>query len=154
MRNTEIEKRLEAARQRLDALVGTWTLEATLPGQPTSEIGRCTFEWMHGGKLLVQRIDTTEPFPHVLAVIATEVDSSFTQHYFDSRGVARVYQMTFDDELWTLLRTVRDFSPRDFSQRFAGRFADDGKTIMGAWEKTNIEGMWKPDFDLVYRRQA
>ena len=50
----------------------------------------------------------------------------------DSRGVARVYAMRFDDGVWTLSRTTADFSTFDFSQRFTGTFSDDGRTIRTA----------------------
>src|SRR3954470_13656521 len=42
----------------------------------------------------------------------------FVQHYFDSRGVVRLYAMTFDGRTWTLTRLEPDFSPLDFRQRF------------------------------------
>src|SRR3712207_9243921 len=50
------------------------------------------------------------------------------QHYFDSRGVARVYEMGLDDGVWTLSRTKPDFSPLRFWQRFSGRFSPDERT--------------------------
>jgi hypothetical protein len=33
-------------------------------------------------------------------------------HYFDSRGLARIYEMTLDGGVWTFSRTAPDFSPR------------------------------------------
>jgi hypothetical protein len=44
------------------------------------------------------------------------------QHYFDSRGVARLYEMTFSGGVWNLLRNSSDFTPLEFSQRFSGTF--------------------------------
>ena len=71
------------------------------------------------------------------------------QHYFDSRGVARVYDMTFSDNVWTLERHA---PAPDFSQRFSGAFSDDGNTIAGRWESSSDGSGWKPDFDLSYTR--
>jgi hypothetical protein len=51
-------------------------------------------------------------------------------------------------------RTSPDFSPLDFSQRWSGRFSDDGNTIEGAWEISNDGETWEKDFDLTYRRLA
>jgi hypothetical protein len=71
------------------------------------------------------------------------------QHYFDSRGIARVYQMTFTDKVWTLQRLA---PPPDFSQRCTGIFDDDKNTIVGRWESSNDGANWSPDFELTYTR--
>jgi hypothetical protein len=60
--------------------------------------------------------------------------------------------MTFNDDVWTLLRTSSDFSPLTFSQRFRGTLTDDGDTIRGAWEASDDGSDWKLDFDLTYKR--
>jgi hypothetical protein len=70
-------------------------------------------------------------------------------HYFDSRGVARSYVMTFSDKVWTLQRFA---SAPDFSQRFIGTFTDDGDTINGGWEISHDASNWTPDFRLTYTR--
>jgi hypothetical protein len=75
------------------------------------------------------------------------------QHYFDSRGVVRLYEMTFDGTTWQLLRTKPDVTPLEFSQRYVGTFAPDGDTIEGAWETSDDLGAtWEHDFELIYRR--
>jgi hypothetical protein len=56
------------------------------------------------------------------------------QHYFDSRGVARVYEMSLGDGTWNLERHTEGFSPLDLPQRYAGTFSEDGARIEGAWE--------------------
>ena len=77
---------------------------------------------------------------------------AYTQHYFDSRGVARVYAMTFRDGMWALLRDAPDFTPLDFCQRFTGEFSADGGTINGRWETSQDGSTWERDFDLTYRK--
>jgi hypothetical protein len=77
---------------------------------------------------------------------------SYTQHYYDSRGVVRLYAMSFADGVWTLTRESPDFSPLDFRQRFTGTFSEDGNVISGAWEICFNETDWGHDFDLSYRR--
>jgi hypothetical protein len=74
--------------------------------------------------------------------------------YFDARGVARVYEMTFVDSVWQLWRTWADFSPLAFSQRFTGTFSDDGTTIAGCWETSNDGSNWAHDFALLYVKVA
>ena len=91
--------------------------------------------------------------PDSLAIVAADPRTGgYTQHYFDSRGVVRLYAMTFTDGVWTLIREAPDFSPLDFRQRFTGTFSADGNTITGAWEKTADGGEWEHDFALTYRR--
>ena len=94
-----------------------------------------------------------DPAPNSLAIVGLDSDGrTYTQHYFDSRGVARVYSMTFNDGVWKLLRDKPDFSPVDFSQRFTGTFRDDSAAIVGRWEISHDGVRWEHDFDLAYMR--
>jgi hypothetical protein len=136
----------------LEPLAGEWRLEASLaPGV----IGGATFEWALEGAFLVQRSSIpVEGAPEGLSVIALDDDGQgFTMHYFDSRGVVRLYAMNIEDGLWTLVRDKPDFTPLSFSQRFTGRFGDDGNTIAGRWEKNSGAGTeFELDFELNYPR--
>jgi len=137
-------------------LVGEWSVEALFPGAPPSDLrGRTVFEWMPGGTFLLQRWEVPiDDAPDGLAVIGPDPQNSgrYLQHFFDSRGIARVYAMRFDDRVWVLSRTESDFSPLDFAQRFMGTLTDDGSTIRGRWELANDGRTWEHDFDLVYTR--
>lgn len=136
--------------KRLEPLIGEWTVTSSL-GDVRAV---ATFEWALGGAFVLQRsqIDLPEA-PDALCVIAPAGDD-FTQHYFDSRGVVRIYAMTFDGTTWTLERTAPDFTPLDFSQRFTATFEDAGRTIRGAWEVSHDGTNWAKDFDLVYTRTS
>jgi hypothetical protein len=68
-------------------------------------------------------------------------------HYFDPRGVARIFEMSLSDGVWKIWRT----SP-DFSQRFTGTFSDNSKTITGFWEKSSDGTNWEHDFDMTYTK--
>ena len=141
----------------LEAFVGEWTMEAVFPGAPpTGPGGKVTFEWMPGGRFLVERWEVPVPeAPDGLAIIGfDEGRETLLQHYFDSRGIARVYEMSLSDGVWKLERSSADFSPLDFSQRFTGEFSDDGKTISGRWEICHDGSTWEHDFDLTYIRVA
>ena len=144
------------ALQRLEPFLGTWTLEALLPGVPSGDVGgHVSFEWLPGGGFLVERWEVPVPAaPDGLAVIGFHADrGGYLQHYFDSRGVARVYDMGFEEGVWTLSRSQADFSPLDFHQRWTGRFGDDGRSISGRWEASRDGGgTWEHDFDLRYER--
>jgi hypothetical protein len=146
------------ARERLDVFVGEWILEARFPGdeQGPGEGPRAhsRFEWDLDGRFLLQRTKAPVPeAPDSLAVIGVDPETgAYTQHYYDSRGVARLYAMSLADGVWTLTRESADFSPLDFRQRFTGTFSPDGNTISGAWEKSFDEAGWEHDFALTYRR--
>ena len=139
-----------AALKRLDAFIGEWRVEASFPGSPP---GRTIFEWSLGRQFLVERSESPRPAPDSTAIISVDPDTAaYTQHYFDSRGVVRVYAMTLSRGVWVLTRTAPDFTPLNFSQRFIGKFGRDGKTIRGTWE-TKDGARWERDFDLTYTRR-
>jgi hypothetical protein len=143
--------------EALQPLIGEWNLEPrfSFPG-PDEVTGRVVFEWMKGGRFLIERWEISLPeAPDGIAIIGpNERGDGYRQHYFDSRGVARVYQMGFEGGVWTLSRTTADVSPLDFSQRFSGRFSADGDTIDGVWDISEDGETWKKDFDLTYRRTS
>ena len=148
-------ERAHDAMQRLARFVGRWDMEAIFPSNPGQKLpgGSAVFEWMKGQNLLVQRTEVPIPeVPDSISIVAYDEDTNgYVQHYFDSRGIVRLYRMSFEDGLWTLLREAPDFSPLDFTQRYAGTFSDDGNTIRGAWE-TSTNGHWQKDFDVSYFR--
>jgi hypothetical protein len=142
--------------EALKPLIGTWKMLAVFADMPPADVGAyVNFEWLPGGRFLIQRWEVPIPeAPDGLAIIGPdpEREGHYLQHYFDSRGVARVYRMTFTDGVWTLLRDKADFSPLDFSQRYTGTFSGDGKTIVGAWQICHDGKTWEHDFDLTYIR--
>jgi hypothetical protein len=129
--------------ERLAALIGEWSMEARFKDIPPADTSaRAVFEWMPGQRFVIERWEVPVP----------DSEGNFLQHYFDSRGVARVYKMSFSDGIWKLWRDSPDLSPLDFSQRFTGTFSDDGKTISGAWEICHDATTWEHDFDLTYTK--
>ena len=134
--------------EQLRPLIGDWTAEVDI----AEGTGTVSFEYTLDGAFVLQRSRVDHPdVPDTLALIAPDGDA-FLQHYFDSRGVVRLYEMTFDGRIWTLLRQSPDFSPLDFAQRYTGTFSDDGTTISGRWEKAEDGSTWSTDFDLTYRK--
>ena len=112
------------------------------------------FEWALDGQFLLQRTEVPVPeAPDSLAIVSVDLETgAYTQHYYDSRGVVRLYAMTFANGAWTLTRESADFSPLDFQQRFTATFGPYGNTISGAWEKRAGGAGWEHDFGLTYRR--
>jgi hypothetical protein len=136
----------------LEALMGEWTTEVRHPNPDIGVVhGGMTVEWLDGGGYLVQRSWTEDArFPRWLSLIGpTEAGDRIVQHYFDSRGVARIYEISLEGGVW---RQWRD--DPEMSQRFTGRFSDDGSEIEMRLERTEPDGTWIHDFDLVYHRKA
>lgn len=150
------------ALARLDVFIGEWVVEAQFPGRQPAPSGaagdgpvaRSSFEWVLDRQFLLQRTEIPVPeAPDGLSVVSADLETgTYTQHYFDSRGVVRLYAMTLADGVWTLTRESPDFTPLEFRQRFTGTFSQDGNTITGAWETGRDDGQWEHDFALIYRR--
>jgi hypothetical protein len=140
----------------LSLFVGEWKILATFGDEPPADIGAwVTFEWLPGETFLIERWEVPIPeAPDGIAIIGADPKSegNFLQHYFDSRGVVRVYKMSIEGGVWKLWRDEPDFSPLDFAQRFTGTFSVDGNTIEGRWEICHDGKTWEHDFDLTYTR--
>jgi hypothetical protein len=137
--------------EELDAFVGVWELTSSLAPEGARPAAETGFEWLEGRRFLIQRsrVDHTAA-PGGIAVIGwDEEQQTHLQHYFDSRGEARVYEMSFADGVWKLLRIAPGFS-----QRFTGTFDENGDTITGTWEGSSDGSTWEHDFDLTYTRAA
>jgi hypothetical protein len=136
-----------AALDSLDVLVGEWDTQVRFGGDPpVAGGGRTSFQWLEGRRFLIQRVTAAQPDgPAVIAIIGAEPDGTLAQHYFDNRGVHRVYRMSLDGAAWKLWRE----SP-GFWQRYTGTLSPDGAAITGAWEKSADGTRWEHDFDLSY----
>src|SRR5947209_3859735 len=100
--------------ERLEPLIGEWAMQAVFPNTSpidTSQAqgpARTVFEWLSGRRFVVQRWEVPHPAaPDGIAVIGFDQDrDTYLQHYFDARGVARLYEMSFADGVWRLWRTT------------------------------------------------
>lgn len=145
---------------QLAPLIGTWRMDVEFAGGKQGPPGdggaRTVFEYGPGSAFLIQRWEVPHAAaPDGIAIITADPHGSeFAQHYFDSRGVVRLYEMTFADGVWTLERTKADFSPLDFTQRWEGELSAGGQTLCGRWLSGTADGGWSHDFALTYTRLA
>lgn len=157
----------QAPLEYLNRLVGTWTTAAVHPAMPGIVVhGTVVAEWLEGERFLIHRARTDHAdFPDSISIIgvtdrdrvdtptgedtATTAESRLTMHYFDSRGVFRVYDADIDDRA---LRFRRD-AP-GFSQRFTGTFDDGDNTIAGQWQLSRDDNTWNDDLKITYRRRV
>jgi hypothetical protein len=127
-------------------------MELTHPSLPDTVVhGRLTYEWLEGGRFLIQRSVTEHPdFPDSLSVIGVmEGDDDLSMQYFDSRGVHRVYAIAFDGAELTLERDAPGFA-----QRGGGKLSDDGSILAGIWQLNQDEQGFRDDLAFTYRRAA
>jgi len=134
-------------------LVGRWRMElhnaAFLTDPDSRMIGSADFDWIEDGAALVMRQAASAGPPAAVWMIGRdESDVNYQVHYADSRGVSRVYQMSFDATHWQMWRTTPEFS-----QRFEAEIAADAQTIKGEWSKSVDGGAWEHDFDVDYIRE-
>src|SRR3954447_1095323 len=90
--------------EELDIFIGAWDLETSFARGADAPDARTTFEWLEGRRFLIQRWSVDHPdAPDGIAIIGADpAGDGYLQHYFDSRGVERVYEMQLADGVWTL----------------------------------------------------
>ena len=141
------------AREKLEpfaTLIGEWTIEMTHPMLEDAVVrGRATYEWLEGGRFLIQRSVNEHPaFPDSLSVIGVmEGEDDLSMQYFDSRGVHRVYAIGFDGRELTIARDAPGFD-----QRCSARLSDDGSTLAGVWQLNQDDQGFRDDLAFTYRR--
>lgn len=141
---------------RLNFFIGTWAIEVIHPQiQATPIVGETSFEWLNDS-YVIQRTKIGKPeFPGSTVIYDwDDTKGQYVQHYFDSRGVTRLYEMSFEGAVWKLWRTEPDFSPLDFHQRFSGKVDETGNLIESSWEQSADCVQWEHDFGLNYRRKS
>lgn len=144
MRNEALEK--------LGTLVGDWKLTMTnawfLESLDIKGEGWATIQWL-GDAFLEMRASLGMDHGSWHWVIGrSDPREQLVLLYHDERGVLRVFDMTFADGEWTLVR-----EDPDFHQRFIATVKDD--RIDGRWEASEDAGKtWRKDFDLIFERRA
>ena len=132
--------------------IGSWQIAGAhplLPGEPI--VGTGAFEWLDGHRFVVWRTHYEHPrIPDALTVIGV-VDDQLSLHYFDHRGVHRVYAASLDGDTW---RYWRHAQPPDLSQRFTGTFGAGDETLALRGELSPDGATWEDDIQLEYRRTA
>jgi hypothetical protein len=149
-----------AVLARLDALIGTWTMEASVGGTPIGARATTELAWLEGGAFVVQHTDLepsdeplppgwreNAPFPVTSLLGLDDATGQFTMLYADGRGVLRVYQMALDAGVWTIWRDAPGFF-----QRFTATFGDGGRRIAGRWEGSPDGTRWSTDFEVTYSK--
>ena len=112
----------------LEPLVGAGETEATPPDIPD-------------GIAILGCGDSGESGP------SSDADGGCAMHYFDERGVSRVYRFDAEKGQWRFWR-----DRPGFSQRYACTVSEDGNTMVESGELSRDGSTWEPDLRVTYRR--
>ena len=138
----------DPALEPFEVLIGTWDTVATHPVVDGVVPGTVTFEWLEGGRFIVQRSHNEhELFPDAICVIgAPEAGEGLVMEYFDSRGVRRTYA--------DLARRRRVAHLARRSRVRSALLGDVGHdTFEGIYQLARTPGDWQDDLRVTYRRR-
>ena len=146
--------------KELEPLIGEWHGEGEIPIDPPLKISAEAKVERLGAFLVFSSKGEPGDVPDSISIIggAGEGDPQ-PMHYFDSRGVKRLYLTTIDGSTWRIwLAPGQDWNGPNgpgFNQRFIGEFSADGKTIDGRWERGmgTAGDEWELDFPMTYVRK-
>ena len=143
-----------------ERLIGEWRAEGEIPIEPPMKVsGEAKFERL--GEFVVFS-SSAEPaeVPDSISIIGGAPDGEpQPMHYFDSRGLKRLFMMAVEGRTWKMWRAPgEDWNgPHGpgFNQRFIGDISADGNTIEARWERGVGEAgdEWELDFPLTYFRR-
>ena len=127
----------------LDRLLGTWDVTMNHVALPEPVRGRQTYERVLEGAFVLLHATMDHPqVPDAIALLDTK-----QYHYFDTRGITRVFDFQVDDEGWSMIRRDADFWQRS-SVTFSG--PDE---MTGTGDNSHDEGAtWEHDYTMTYRR--
>ncbi len=117
------------ALQRLDRLVGTWTMSGDTEGT-------ISFEWMEGGFFIIQHVDLDQYGHRVKGMeiighekkFGEEPSEEIKSRFYDSTGDTLDYVYEMEGDTLTIWAGEKG-SPA----YYRGEFSDDGNTLTGQW---------------------
>ena len=129
----------------LDRLLGSWNLSMDHSQLDVPVTGRQRYERVLDGAFVKMTWSYDRPdFPDAIAML-----DEHRYHYFDVRGVIRVFDFEIDDVGWRMTWLAPEFSQRSVA-RFDG---DDRIDVLG--DRSDDEGAtWTPDFRTTLTRAS
>lgn len=122
-------------------MTGSWFLDSL----EERVDGWAGFEWLDESFIVFRWALGATPAT-VLVIGYSDAQDQYHALYHDDRGVARVFDMEFDGDRWSMLR-----EDPDFHQRFSAEIVGD--RIDAMWEASDDQGVtWRKDFDLIFTR--
>ena len=145
---------------QFEPLIGEWHGEGDMPiDPPVKIIGEAKIEPL-GEFLLFSTTGEPAAVPDTISIIGGAPEGGpQPMHYFDSRGVKRLFLMALEGSTLNIWRAPgEDWNGPDgpgFNQRFIGQLSADGRTLDGRWERGmgDAGDHWELDFPLSYVRK-
>ena len=146
--------------QEFEPLIGLWHGEGRIPIEPPMTVSAEAKVERLGEFIVFSSVGEPAEMPDSISIIGGAADGEpQPMHYFDSRGVQRLYLTALEGSIWKVWRAPgEDWNgPQGpgFNQRFIGEFSADGNTITGRWERGTGAGgdTWELDFPINYTRK-
>ena len=143
-----------------EPLIGDWHGEGVFPSEPPMEMAAEARIERMGEFIVFSSKGEPADLPDSVSIIGGAPDGEpQPMHYFDARGVKRLFMTALEGSTWKIWRAPgEDWNGPDgpgFSQRFIGEISPDAKTIEGRWERgTGDAGdEWELDFPFTYVRR-
>ena len=142
-----------------EPLIGAWHGEGELPIEPPMTITvEATVDRL-GEFIVLKSAGHSSDVPDSISIIGGAPDGEpQPMHYFDSRGVQRLFMTSVEGSTWKIWRAPgEDWNGPDgpgFNQRYIGEISVDGNTITGRWDRGlgDAGDEWEIDFPLDYVR--
>ena len=145
--------------KQFEPLIGRWHGEGTIPIDPPIAISVDATVEPLGRFIVFRSVGQPAEVPDNVSIIGGAPEGEpQPMHYFDERGVKRLYLTAIEGSTWTIWTAPgEDWNGPDgpgFNQRFIGEISADGLTIRGRWERGlgDAGDQWELDFPLTYVR--
>ena len=142
-----------------EPLIGEWRGEGEMPIEPPMQLAVEAKVERLGAFIVFHSRGEPAEVPDSISIIGGAPDGEpQPMHYFDSRGVQRLFLTAVEGSTWRIWRAPgEDWHGPDgpgFNQRFIGAISADGNKIDGRWERgMGDDGdQWELDFPLTYIR--
>ena len=143
----------------LEPLIGQWRGDGTIPTDPPMKVSADVTIERFGAFIVMRSRGEPAEMPSSISIIGGAPEGEpQPMHYFDDRGVQRLFLTAVEDSTWRIWRAPgEDWNGPDgpgFNQRFIGEIAADGTTIAGRWERGmgDAGDVWELDFPIDYVR--
>lgn len=134
----------------LEPLIGEWEYTMYnswfLKSMDTEVKGFSTIERLHDSFVVLRNSDANQKPSDVWVIGYSDPQEKYQMFYYDQRGVARIFDTTFDGEKLVFLR-----EDKDFYQRMTLEINADGlHTVAEASEDAGKT--WRKDLEMAYIR--
>jgi hypothetical protein len=145
--------------KEFEPLIGNWHGEGEIPTEPPTKLTVETTFSRLGEFVVMSSVGEPAEMPATISVIGgAPAGQPQPMHYFDSRGIQRLYLTAMEGSTWKIWRAPGEEwngpNGPGFNQRFIGEISDDGNTIQSRWERGvgDAGDMWELDFPMTYVR--